>query len=103
MPVDLPNGSHLDWEKVSRKLDADLTSCEVSVVHEGIWMTVTALKEDYDKAVSWISDILYGTVFDIDRLKNLVNTKLQVLPSIKQDGSRMAKAAVRTVSFSKAR
>jgi Zn-dependent M16 (insulinase) family peptidase len=103
MPIKLPGGRTLSWEEVSRKIDIDLTGTAVSVVHEGIWISLTALKEDYSKAISWLSDFLYGTIFDIERLKNLVNTKLEVLPSLKEDGSGIASCAIGSLCSSHAR
>ena len=103
MPIKRPQGRVLSWDQVSRKIDRDLTSCSVLSVHEGVWISLTALKEDYAKTVSWLSDFLYGTVSDVERLTNLVNTRLQGFPTVKGDGSRMAKAAIRQECFTKAR
>ncbi|GAA5991721.1 hypothetical protein JCM5350_000584 [Sporobolomyces pararoseus] len=100
MPVNVvrSGSSHtLGWQEVSRKLDSDLTGSSCSVMHEGILITLNAVKENYSKAVSWLSDLLYGTEFDVERLKNLVNTKLQILPSVKQDGSGVASCAVQSI------
>ncbi|GAA5957539.1 hypothetical protein JCM3765_001175 [Sporobolomyces pararoseus] len=104
MPVNVAHGGSsrtLGWQEVSRRLDSDLTGSSCSVIHEGIWISLTAVKENYSKAISWLSDLLYGTVFDVERLKNLVNTKLQILPSVKQDGSGIASCAVQSVYCSK--
>ncbi|GAA5914435.1 uncharacterized protein JCM6883_004795 [Sporobolomyces salmoneus] len=102
MPVDLPGGQRLSWQEVSKKTDEDLTSLSVTSVHEGLWISLTALRHDYDKAVSWLSDFLFDTVFDVERLKNLVNTRLQVSSAVKQDGSGMAKAAIDFECFTNA-
>jgi len=103
MPIELPNGRLLSWQEVSRKIDAELLSVSASSVHEGIWIVLNALKEDYSKAVTFLSDVLYGTVFDIERLHVLVNSRLQVIPSIKEDGCRIAKAAIRSLCFDNTR
>ena len=106
MPVNVVRigSSHaLGWQEVSRKLDSDLTGSSCSVMHEGILISLNAVRENYSKAVSWLSDLLYGTEFDVERLKNLVNTKLQILPSAKQDGSGIASCAVQSIYCSQTR
>ncbi|GAA5844592.1 hypothetical protein JCM3766R1_002672 [Sporobolomyces carnicolor] len=100
MPIDLPNGRRLGWQKVSRKIDEDLISARISVEHEGLYISLTAVRENYAIAVGWLSDFLYGTVFDVARLENLVNTKLDLFPSIKQDASGLASAAIESLTFS---
>lgn len=103
MPIDLPNGRRLGWQKVSRKIDEDLISARISVEHEGLYISLTAVRENYAIAVGWLSDFLYGTVFDVARLENLVNTKLDLFPSIKQDASGLASAAIESLTFSQTR
>ncbi|GAA5957136.1 hypothetical protein JCM3765_005417 [Sporobolomyces pararoseus] len=102
LPIELPGGRCMSWEEVSRRIDNDLVSCDASAVHEGIWITLTALKENYSKAVALLSDVLYGTSFDIDRLRRIVETRSRVLPSIKEIPGKIAKAAIRRECFTEA-
>ncbi|GAA5993072.1 hypothetical protein JCM5350_003975 [Sporobolomyces pararoseus] len=99
LPIELPGGRCLSWEEVSRRIDNDLVSCDASAVHEGIWITLTALKENYSKAVSLLSDVLYGTSFDVDRLRRIVETRSRILPSMKGIPGKIAKAAIRLECF----
>ncbi|GAA5830688.1 hypothetical protein JCM5353_004086 [Sporobolomyces roseus] len=102
MPINQADGHQLSWQDVSRKLDEDLTGYSATIEHEGIRITVTAIKEDYANAISWLSDVVFGTVFDVERLKNLVNKQLQVFSMLKQDGSGIADAAAAEMVYSKA-
>ncbi|GAA6012656.1 hypothetical protein JCM11491_005471 [Sporobolomyces phaffii] len=102
MPVDLASGRRLSWQDVLRKLDGDLTSRHVSIKRECLVIQVTARKDDYGKAVLWLSDVLHRTAFDVDRLRNLVNTTLEVLPSAKEDGSGIAQSAVSGLCYAEA-
>ncbi|GAA6058540.1 hypothetical protein JCM10212_006979 [Sporobolomyces blumeae] len=102
MPVENADGTVLGWQDVSRKLDALFSSCVAESLNEGILASLTALKEDYGQAVSWLARILYDSKFDVDRLKTLVRNKVQTLPALKEDGAGVASAAVSKMCYEKA-
>ncbi|GAA5923094.1 uncharacterized protein JCM15063_003529 [Sporobolomyces koalae] len=102
MPVKTRDGRKLSWQEVSSRMDADLTSCSAGIEHEGIRISITALQEDYTKAISWLSDTLHGAEFDVQRLQTLVNSNVEMLPTLKQDGRGISSAAVESLCYSKA-
>ncbi|BGP12424.1 hypothetical protein JCM10213_001971 [Rhodosporidiobolus nylandii] len=100
MPVRRANGKLLSFEQASRLLDEEMTGFSAQTMGEGILVTIQGRKEEYHRAIAWLSDTLYGTQWDVDRLKNLVNTSLQNLPDEKEDGAGVASAAVDSLIFS---
>lgn len=69
----------------------------------GICVTLTASRKDYAKAITWLSDLLHGTTFDLERVKNLVHRKLADLPEAKENGAEIAEAAVSSLLFCETR
>ncbi|GAA5828259.1 hypothetical protein JCM11251_002663 [Rhodosporidiobolus azoricus] len=103
MPLRRRDGSLLSFEKTMRKLSHDSISHDASMCEEGLLITIKTVKKDYAKAIRWLSDIIYGTQYDFNRLRNLVNSSLESLPSQKEDGSAVALAALNEMFFSSGR
>lgn len=69
----------------------------------GIFISLIALKEKYASAITWLSDILHGTIFDPERLKVLVHDKMAALRQISEDGYKVAVAAAGLICTSQSR
>ncbi|GAA5972730.1 hypothetical protein JCM11641_002994 [Rhodosporidiobolus odoratus] len=99
MPVERADGSHLTFEEANHLLDKEAIGFSAQTLGEGILVSIKMVKEDYNKAITWLSDTLYGTKYDVDRLRHLVNTSLQNLPDEKEDGAGLAQSAVDSMIF----
>ncbi|GAA5862487.1 hypothetical protein JCM1840_004199 [Sporobolomyces johnsonii] len=100
MPIHRFDGTRLTWQQASRQLDEDALGFSAQTLEEGILVTITVVKEDYIKAITWLSDSIFGVEFDVERLQSLVNSTLQNLPSEKEDASGVASAAVNDLTYS---
>ncbi|GAA5858806.1 hypothetical protein JCM8547_004996 [Rhodosporidiobolus lusitaniae] len=99
MPVHRADGTKLTFQEASRQLDKDTVSFSAQTLGEGLLVTIKTEKQFYENAIVWLSDTLYGTVYDEDRLRNLINTALQDLPDEKQDGSGIASSAMSSLIY----
>ncbi|GAA5820516.1 hypothetical protein JCM3770_002282 [Rhodotorula araucariae] len=101
MPVMREDGTRLSFEQVSRALDELTIGFSADIVGEGILVMIKVVKEHYEEAIAWLSDVIYGTQFDdIDRLTSLINSALQSLPAEKEDAAGVACAAAQNLLIS---
>ncbi|GAA6002573.1 hypothetical protein JCM10207_007572, partial [Rhodosporidiobolus poonsookiae] len=100
MPIKRQDGTVLPFETVERELRAITSSYECKVKDEGVLVSITVLKEHYPDAIEWLSDILFGMQFDVDRLKQVINSSLQTLHTDKQDAPGVAGAALDDAMYS---
>ncbi|GAA5857081.1 hypothetical protein JCM9279_001948 [Rhodotorula babjevae] len=101
MPIMREDGTRLSFDQVNRALDELAISFGAQTLGEGILVSIQVVKEDYEKAITWLSDIIYGTQFDdVDRLTTLVNASLQTLPGEKDDAMGIAAAGVKDLLVS---
>ncbi|THH28068.1 hypothetical protein EUX98_g6115 [Antrodiella citrinella] len=92
LPVTRSNGEHLTHEEVVNQLDNDTVSYEVSLGVNGAFaetlrVTIKVEVSNYESAVAWLKDLVYGSEFTKDRLQVTVAKILQSLPELKRDGS----------------
>ncbi|GAA6054753.1 hypothetical protein JCM3770_000926 [Rhodotorula araucariae] len=94
MPVMREDGTRLSFEQVSRALAELAIGFSADIVGEGILVKIKAVKEHYEEAIAWLSDVIYGTQFDDrDRLTSLINSVLQSLPGEMEGDAGIASAA----------
>ncbi|KAL0951071.1 hypothetical protein HGRIS_007809 [Hohenbuehelia grisea] len=92
LPVRTASGEVLTHEEVVNRLDNETVSYEVGL---GIGNTFTDLlrvsikveTKLYETAVNWLRDLVYGIVFDKERLRITIAKLQQSLPEMKRDGN----------------
>ncbi|KPV78065.1 uncharacterized protein RHOBADRAFT_40608 [Rhodotorula graminis WP1] len=101
MPIMREDGTRLSFDQVNRAVDELAIGFGAQTLGEGVLVSIQVVKEDYEKAIAWLSDIVYGTQFDdIERLATLVNAALQNLPGEKDDAMGVAAAGVKDLLVS---
>ncbi|GAA6002779.1 hypothetical protein JCM10207_007672 [Rhodosporidiobolus poonsookiae] len=76
MPVHRKNGDQLSFQEMYSQLEKLAIEFTQTPLDEGMMITVKVTKKHYEEAVEWLSDAIFGMQFDVDRLKNLVNSTL---------------------------
>lgn len=98
LPITRADGTKLDYEAVVTALDAETLSYSIetsSPLQEAFSVRIKVAKENYSTAVAWLSDLLHGAEFAVDRLQIATAKALQNIPSEKRDGDVVAHAAYR--------
>ncbi len=98
LPITRADGTKLDFEAVVTALDAETLSYSIetnSPLQEGFSVRIKVAKDKYPTAVAWLSDLLHGADFSVERLKIATAKALQNVPSEKRDGDVVAHAAYR--------
>ncbi|KAI0348495.1 hypothetical protein BDW22DRAFT_1404375 [Trametopsis cervina] len=92
LPVTRSSGEHLGHEEVVNQLDKDTVSYDAAMGGSGAFSEVLRIsikveRTNYDTAVSWLKDLIYGIQFDRERLQVAAAKMQQSLPEMKRDGS----------------
>ncbi|TCD61425.1 hypothetical protein EIP91_008439 [Steccherinum ochraceum] len=98
LPVTRSNGQRLTHEEVVNQLDNDTVQYEVSLGVNGAFaetvrVTIRVEVGQYDSAISWLKDLVYGAEFTKDRPRSMFSLQVNVakiqqsLPELKRDGS----------------
>ncbi|ODV61515.1 Sdd3p ASCRUDRAFT_7736 [Ascoidea rubescens DSM 1968] len=102
-PVILEDGTHLPYELVVSELNKNFNSYEFNhsfnSFNEVIEIKFQFKKENYNKAIQWITNILWFTVFDESRIKVFLEKTLNNLPDCKRDGGLMLSFLYNKVSL----
>ncbi|KAL7420500.1 hypothetical protein Q5752_004450 [Cryptotrichosporon argae] len=94
--VKQPDGTELSHEEVANQLNDFTVAQSAGFGFSGNFYDtlVVALKverDNYERAVQWIRDLLTGAVFSVERLKVIFAKALQALPHQKRSGDRVAR------------
>lgn len=81
----------LTYEEVVKGLDEDVLTYETGLgvgsgFSELLSLEIKVEKGSYDKGLNWLRDIVWGTKFDVERLRVGVAKLKQSLPEQKRDG-----------------
>ncbi|KAM0746680.1 hypothetical protein T439DRAFT_106938 [Meredithblackwellia eburnea MCA 4105] len=87
LPVKRANGEFLRYEDVIKQVNIDSISCSMAVSGEKFLFSMNVVKENYGVALAWMKDLLWGSVFDVTRLRNALTQAAQSLPDEKQSGA----------------
>ncbi|GJE87608.1 Zn-dependent peptidase M16-like protein [Phanerochaete sordida] len=92
LPVTRHNGEQLSHEEVVNRLDNDTVSYDIGLGSNGRFMetirvAIRVQTAQYESAVAWLKDLLYGSKFDKERLAVTIAKTLQSLPELKRDGN----------------
>ncbi|KAF9229385.1 hypothetical protein BS17DRAFT_771387 [Gyrodon lividus] len=94
LPVKLENGEVLSHEEVVNKLDDETVSYEAAIgisdqFTESVRISFKVETARYESAVTWLRDLVWGTVFDKERLHVSAAKLAQSLPELKRDGNNV--------------
>ncbi|KAI6047558.1 Metalloenzyme, LuxS/M16 peptidase-like protein [Pisolithus marmoratus] len=94
LPVERTSGEHLSHEEVVNKLDDETVAYEASLgvseqFTEVLRVTFKVQVEQYESAVAWLRDLVWGAIFDKERLLVSAAKIAQALPELKRDGSNV--------------
>ncbi|KAF7320399.1 hypothetical protein MKEN_00824700 [Mycena kentingensis (nom. inval.)] len=92
LPIVRSTGERLTHEEVVNKLDDETVLYEAalgvgSVFAENVRITIKVERAQYETAIAWMKDLLYGAEFDKERLQVTISKIQQSLPEIKRDGN----------------
>lgn len=95
------NGAELvSYEDVIKGLDNDTVDYDTRLgvgtgFAENVSITIKVEKEKYAQAVEWLRDLVWNSVFAVERLKISAAKTTQTLPELKRDGSSLSWALSR--------
>ncbi len=105
LPVRRLDGSNtkLTYEDVIKLLDEDTLEYESALgvswgFNENLCVDLKVEKENYNKAISWLRDLVWGSEFAVERLKIVSAKLLQSLPEQKRDGRSVSVALLRSLT-----
>jgi Zn-dependent M16 (insulinase) family peptidase len=91
------NGTLVDFEKVVVELERDTVGYGIDLAGslgsaESLRITFQVELEKYQVAIAWIKELLWDSVFDIERLKAINSRLLADVPDAKRNGDDMLAA-----------
>ena len=94
----LRDGKTIDFEQVIMELERDTVGYEIDSGQalgnpEVITITMQVEVEKYQTAIQWLRELMYSSVFDVDRIKSIASRLLADIPDEKRDGDDMRLAA----------
>ncbi|KAJ7630999.1 Metalloenzyme, LuxS/M16 peptidase-like protein [Roridomyces roridus] len=92
LPVVRQSGERLTHEDVVNKLDNETVSYDVGLGVGGLFaetfrISIKVETAHYETAIAWLRDLMYGAVFDKERLQVTIAKIQQSLPEMKRDGN----------------
>ncbi|KAA1467937.1 hypothetical protein DENSPDRAFT_833113 [Dentipellis sp. KUC8613] len=104
LPVNRQSGERLTHEQVVDKLDDETVSYEANLGVSGTFadtlrVSIRVEADKYEAAVAWLKDLIYGSVFDKERLQINIAQIQQSLPSLKRDGNTVLSAVLGEVLY----
>ncbi|KAH8918957.1 hypothetical protein BT69DRAFT_1285256 [Atractiella rhizophila] len=96
LPLVRADGRRLEYEEVITGLDEDTVEYSAhtgwSALQELMAVRLKVEKDNYEKGVHWMRDLLWGSEFDLDLIKIEATKLRQSLSAEKRDGATMASA-----------
>ncbi|KAJ3568798.1 hypothetical protein NP233_g5473 [Leucocoprinus birnbaumii] len=104
LPVVRASGEKLSHEDVANRLDNETVSYEAAfgisdAFTENFRVSIKVEIASYEKAVAWLRDLVYGAIFDKERLQVTVAKIQQNMPELKRDGSNVLSSLWATVVY----
>ncbi|KAI0815109.1 Metalloenzyme, LuxS/M16 peptidase-like protein [Irpex lacteus] len=92
LPVTRASGERLNHEEVVNLLDNDTVSYDAAMGGSGAFSELLRIalkveRNNYETAVAWLRDLIYGSHFDKERLQVAAAKIQQALPEMKRDGN----------------
>ncbi|PGH07704.1 hypothetical protein GX51_01713 [Blastomyces parvus] len=94
LPV-LRNGEKIPFEQVVVELEKDTVSYGMDVGHHNPEMLIVSFQTEpdkYDAVISYINELSWQSIFDVERLKAITTRLLSDVPDAKRSGSSMVGA-----------
>lgn len=93
----LRDGKRLEFEQVVMELDRDTVSYHIDSGHglgssEAIKLGVQVEVEEYGTAIGWLRDLMFSSIFDLERIATTTQRLLADIPVEKRSGSDMMQA-----------
>ncbi|KAG8964011.1 hypothetical protein FRC03_002295 [Tulasnella sp. 419] len=97
LPVTRSDGTKLTHEEVVNQLDDLTVSYDTGLgigdyFCENVRLSIKVEIEQYETAVAWLKDLIFGSEFTKDRLEVTIAKIQQSLPELKRDGSTVSNA-----------
>ncbi|KAF2757265.1 metallopeptidase [Pseudovirgaria hyperparasitica] len=97
----------VEFEKVVAQLEKDTVSYDIDTGSavgncELIRIRLIVQQDKYEVAIRWIRDMLFDSIFDIERLKTTVNKLLADVPDEKRSGNGMCYAVNSMIHYTPA-
>ncbi|RMZ82009.1 hypothetical protein DV737_g2252, partial [Chaetothyriales sp. CBS 132003] len=92
------NGAVVPFEQVVTELERDTVGYAIDSAYslgnvECLRVSFQVESSHYQRAISWIKDLLFDSIFDVSRLINITARLLANIPDAKRDGNDMMTAA----------
>ncbi|KAG0140396.1 hypothetical protein CROQUDRAFT_665240 [Cronartium quercuum f. sp. fusiforme G11] len=103
LPVQRSDGTSLTYDEVVKQLDKETVSYDVRMgpsIGQTLEIYLKIEKTKYPTMIGWLKDLLWGSKFDIDRLRITTAKALQNLPSMKRDGDSVVSALYQDLLYS---
>ncbi|EGF99472.1 zinc metalloprotease [Melampsora larici-populina 98AG31] len=103
LPVKRSDGTLLPFDQVVKELTKETIEYKT---HMGSSISQTSEicfkieKSKYPTMIGWLKDLLWGSQFDIDRLRIIVANNLQHIPSMKRSGAGVCAALFQELLYS---
>lgn len=93
----LKDGKRLEFEQVIMELNRDTVNYEIESGHglgnsEAIKLSIQVEVEEYGTAIRWLRNLMFSSVFDIERIATTTQRLLAEIPVEKRSGSDMMQA-----------
>ncbi|KAK7205681.1 Metalloenzyme, LuxS/M16 peptidase-like protein [Myxozyma melibiosi] len=103
-PIELDDGSVLDYEAVVTRLKRDTLSNSYSSGYDGEFDELLTLDfefvpENYAKVVDWLRLLMWRSKFDVARLQIVVEKMAMGIPEMKRTGTTVVRSATRRLLF----
>lgn len=103
LPVTRADGTKLTFEQVVKGLDEDTINYEAGLgagsgFSELVSIDIKVEKQKYEKAITWLRDLIWGTEMAVERLKVTAAKLAQSLPEQKRDGRGISWALLRSLT-----
>lgn len=110
LPIE-KDGKIIPYEEVVFQLNSDTVSTSVGIgVSKGglfkcgpyantVTMTLQVETAKYTTALEWVKNLLYNTIFTIERLKVIATKMINSVPQIKRSGRNMVSYLMRGLNF----
>ncbi|TIB92302.1 hypothetical protein E3Q18_02533 [Wallemia mellicola] len=104
LPVKRRDGTVLSHEAVVRALDETTLEHDINFGSRGTFaellqVSVKVEKQHYEASIAWLSDLLTGGIFDVERLKVTAAKIQQSLPEQKREGDTVVWAMSTSLMF----
>ncbi|MBW0512764.1 hypothetical protein O181_052479 [Austropuccinia psidii MF-1] len=103
LSIKCKDGKEMTSEEVVSQLNKDAIQYDIGIggtINQTVLLSMKVEKSKYARAVVWLRDLLWESVFDSERLRVITNKALQELPRLKREGAYVAKTLLDDMLYS---